>query len=90
VLLSLCNNLSVCDKQFNCLILGLFSTLIIYKVCILVQLIELLQFLIVRFHGESPMEEEMCLMDSCTIISILRETIFLDPDSEVQKCFHHC
>jgi hypothetical protein len=80
----------VCDKQFSCLILGLFSTLIIYKVCILVQLIELLQFLIVRFHGESPMEEEMCLMDSCTIISILRETIFLDPDSEVQKCFHHC
>jgi hypothetical protein len=39
-----------------------------------VQLIELLQFLIVRFHGESLMEEEMCLMDSCTTNSILRET----------------
>jgi hypothetical protein len=45
-----------------------------YKVCISVQLIELLQFLIVRFHGESPMKEEMCLVDSCTINSILRET----------------
>jgi hypothetical protein len=45
-----------------------------YKVCISVHLIELLQFLIVRFHGESPMKEEMCLVDSCTINSILRET----------------
>jgi hypothetical protein len=44
-----------------------------YKVCISVQLIELLQFLIVRFHGESLMEEEMCLVDSCTTNSILRE-----------------
>jgi hypothetical protein len=38
------------------------------------QLIELLQFLIVRSHGESPMEEEMFLVDSCTINSILRVT----------------
>jgi hypothetical protein len=38
------------------------------------QLIEILQFLIVRSHGESPMEEEMCLVDSCTTNSILRET----------------
>jgi hypothetical protein len=38
------------------------------------QLIELLQFLIVRFHGEFPMEEEMCLVDSCTTNSILKET----------------
>jgi hypothetical protein len=44
------------------------------KVCILMQLIELLQFLIVRSHGESPMEEEMCLVYSCTINSILRVT----------------
>jgi hypothetical protein len=35
-----------------------------------VQLIELLQFLIVRSHGESPMEEEMCLVYSCTTNSI--------------------
>jgi hypothetical protein len=61
-------------NNFSCLVLGLFNTLIIYKVCILVQLIKLLQFLIVRFHGESPMEEEMCLVDSCTTNSILRET----------------
>jgi hypothetical protein len=39
-----------------------------------VQLIELLQFLIVRSHGESLMEEEMCLVDSCVTNSILRET----------------
>jgi hypothetical protein len=39
-----------------------------------VQLIELLQFLIVSSNGESPMEEEMCLVDSCTTNSILRET----------------
>jgi hypothetical protein len=39
-----------------------------------VQLIELLQFLIVRSHEESPMEEEMCLVDSCTTNSILRKT----------------
>jgi hypothetical protein len=39
-----------------------------------VQLIELLQFLIVRFHEESPMEEEICLMDSCTRNYILMET----------------
>jgi hypothetical protein len=38
-----------------------------------VQLIELLQFLIVKSHGESPMEEEMCLVDSCTTNSILSE-----------------
>jgi hypothetical protein len=38
-----------------------------------VQLIELLQFLIVRSHGKSPIEDEMCLVDSCTINSILRE-----------------
>jgi hypothetical protein len=44
-----------------------------YKVCISMQLIELLQFLIVRFHEESPMEKEKCLMDSCTTNSILRE-----------------
>jgi hypothetical protein len=62
-----------CDEQFSCLVIGLFSTLFIYKVCILVQLIELLQFLFVRFHGESPMEEEMCLVDSYTTNSILRE-----------------
>jgi hypothetical protein len=37
------------------------------------QLIELQQFLIVRFHGESPMEEEMWLVDSCTTNSILWE-----------------
>jgi hypothetical protein len=61
-------------NNFSCLVLRLFSTLIIYKVYILVQLIKLLQFLIVRYHVESPMEEEMCLMDSCTINSILRET----------------
>jgi hypothetical protein len=61
-------------NNFSCLVLGLFNTLIIYKVCILVQLIKLLQFLIVRFYGESPMEEEMCLVDSCTTNSILRET----------------
>jgi hypothetical protein len=39
-----------------------------------VQLIELLQLLIVRFHGESLMEEEMCLVDNCITNSILRET----------------
>jgi hypothetical protein len=61
------------DEQLSCLVLGLFNTLIIYKVCISVQLIELLQFLIIRFHRESPMEEEMCLVDSCTTNSILRE-----------------
>jgi hypothetical protein len=61
------------DEQLSCLVLGLFNTLIIYKVCISVQLIELLQFLIIRFHRESSMEEEMCLMDSCTTNSILRE-----------------
>jgi hypothetical protein len=44
-----------------------------YKICILVQLIELLQFLIVRSHGESLMEEEICIVDSCTTNSILRE-----------------
>jgi hypothetical protein len=60
-------------NNFSYLVLGLFSTLIIYKVCISVQLIELLQFLIVRSHGESLMEEKMCLVDSCTIKSILRE-----------------
>jgi hypothetical protein len=38
------------------------------------QLIKLLQFLIVRSHEESPMEEEMFLVDSCTTNSILRET----------------
>jgi hypothetical protein len=38
---------------------------------------ELLQFLIVRSHKESPMEEEMCLVDSCTINSILRETKYV-------------
>jgi hypothetical protein len=59
VLLNLCN-IQVCyDEQFSCLVLALFSTLIIYKVCISVKLIELLQFLIVRFHGESLIEEEM-------------------------------
>jgi hypothetical protein len=63
-----------CDEQFSCLVLWLFNTPIIYKVCISVQLIELLQFLIVRFHGEFRMEEEMCLVDSCTINSILRVT----------------
>jgi hypothetical protein len=63
-----------CDQQFSCLIIGLFSTLFIYKVCISVQLIELIQFLIVIFHRESPMEEEMFLVDSYTINSILRET----------------
>jgi hypothetical protein len=63
-----------CDEQFSCPVLGLFSTLIIYKVCILVQLIELLQFLIVKFYGESLMKEEMCIMDSYTTNSILRET----------------
>jgi hypothetical protein len=45
-----------------------------YKVCISVQLIELLQFLIVRSHKESSMEEEICLVDSCTTNSILMET----------------
>jgi hypothetical protein len=40
----------------------------------LVQLIELLQFLIVRSHEESPVEEKMCLVDSCTTNSIFRET----------------
>jgi hypothetical protein len=45
-----------------------------YKVCISVQLIELLQFLIVRSYGESLIEEEICLVDSCTTNSILRET----------------
>jgi hypothetical protein len=39
-----------------------------------VQLIELLQFLVVRFHGESLMEEEICLVDSRTTNSILRMT----------------
>jgi hypothetical protein len=63
-----------CDEQFSCLIIGLFSTLFIYKVRISVHLIELIQFLIVIFHGESPMEEEMFLVDSYTINSILRET----------------
>jgi hypothetical protein len=63
-----------CDKQFNYFVLGLFSTLIIYKVCILVQLIELLQFLIVRFYGEFLMEEEMFLVNSCTTNSICSET----------------
>jgi hypothetical protein len=56
-----------------------------YKVCISVQLIELLQFLIVRSHGESSMEEEMCRVDSCNTNSILKETIFSDPNSEVRK-----
>jgi hypothetical protein len=45
-----------------------------YKVCIYVQLIELFQFLIVRFYGGSRMEEELCLMDSCITNSILRKT----------------
>jgi hypothetical protein len=63
-----------CNDQFSCLVIGLFSTLFIYKVCILVQLIELLEFLIVRFHGKSLMEEEICLVDSCITNSILRET----------------
>jgi hypothetical protein len=63
-----------CDEQFSCLVIGLFSTLFIYKVCISVQLIELLQFLIVRSHGESPIKEEMRLVDSCTTNSILRDT----------------
>jgi hypothetical protein len=36
--------------------------------------IELLQFLIVKSHGESLMEKELCLMDSCTTNSILRKT----------------
>jgi hypothetical protein len=40
-------------NNFSCLVLGLFSTLIIYKVRISVQLIELLQFLIVRSHRDS-------------------------------------
>jgi hypothetical protein len=35
------------------------------------------------------MKEEMYLVDSCTINSILRETIFSDPNSEVQKYFDH-
>jgi hypothetical protein len=61
-------------NNFSCLVIWLFSTLFIYKVYISVQLIELLQFLIVIFHGEYPMEEEMCLVDSCTINSKLRET----------------
>jgi hypothetical protein len=61
------------NKQYSCLVIGLFRTLFIYKVCILVQLIDLLQFLIVRFHGESPIEEEMCLVDSCITNSIHRE-----------------
>jgi hypothetical protein len=39
-----------------------------------VKLIELLQFLIIRSHMVSPMEEEICLVDSCTINSILSET----------------
>jgi hypothetical protein len=63
-----------CDEQFNYFVLGLFNTLIIYKVCILVQLIELLQFLIVRFYGEFLMEEEMFLVNSCTTNSICSET----------------
>jgi hypothetical protein len=36
--------------------------------------IELLQFLIVKSHGESLMEKEICFMDSCTTNSILRKT----------------
>jgi hypothetical protein len=31
----------------------------------------------------------MCIVDSYTTNSILRETIFLDPNSEVRKCFDH-
>jgi hypothetical protein len=45
-----------------------------YKVCISMQLIDLLQLLIVRFYGESLIEEEMCPMNSCTTNCILRET----------------
>jgi hypothetical protein len=63
-----------CNEQYSCLVIGVIGTLFIYKVCILMQLIELLQFLIVRFNGKSPMEEEICFVDSCTINSILRLT----------------
>jgi hypothetical protein len=59
-------------NNFSCLVLG-FHHFNYYKVYILVQLIDLLQFLIVRFHRESLMEEEMCLVDSCTTNSILSE-----------------
>jgi hypothetical protein len=42
-----------------------------------VQLIELLQLLIIRFYGESPMEEEMCLVNSSTTNSILMKTKYV-------------
>jgi hypothetical protein len=42
-----------------------------------------------RFYGKSLMDEELCLVDNCTINSIFRETIFSDSYSEVQKCFNH-
>jgi hypothetical protein len=74
-----------CDEQFSCLVLGLFNTLIIYKVCISVHLIELLQFLIVKFNGESLMEQEMCLVDSCTTNSILRETKYFQTLTQRSK-----
>jgi hypothetical protein len=63
-----------CDEQFYLSCIRVIQHSNYYKICTSVQLIELLQFLIVRSHGESPMEEEMCLVHSCTTNSILRET----------------
>jgi hypothetical protein len=50
-----------------------------------VQLIELSQLLIVKFYRESLMEEELCLMDSCTTNSILRKTEYFQTITRMYK-----
>jgi hypothetical protein len=50
-----------------------------------VQLIKLSQLLIVKFYRESLMEEELCLMDSCTTNSILRKTEYFQTITRMYK-----